>query len=165
MVVLEKLPRGIRNNNPGNIRIGSSKWQGMSAKQTDKNFVQFDKPIMGLRALMKLLLGYQRKNSLKTIAGIIQRYAPSNENNTTAYVNAVAQATGFSATQTIDLENECTLWKIAQAIVDHENGKSPLSEPIHWYSPVIYIAAALMALDYCNDEAAAIIAAREKFDP
>ena len=35
------LPRGIRNNNPGNIRLGDN-WQGMKESQSDKSFVQFE---------------------------------------------------------------------------------------------------------------------------
>ena len=35
------MKRGIRNNNPLNIRHSADKWQGASETQTDKSFVQF----------------------------------------------------------------------------------------------------------------------------
>ncbi len=49
-------PRGIRNNNPGNIRIGKTRWQGQKPVQSDGSFVEFETPAAGLRALMKVLL-------------------------------------------------------------------------------------------------------------
>ena len=36
------LPRGIRNNNPLNIRRGKDQWQGLRAQQTDASFCQFE---------------------------------------------------------------------------------------------------------------------------
>ena len=55
--------RGERNNNPGNIRHGS-KWQGLSAQQTDPSFCQFVSPEYGIRAIYKLLQTYQKKYEL-----------------------------------------------------------------------------------------------------
>lgn len=56
---MAKIARGERNNNPGNIRHGS-KWQGLSAEQTDKDFCQFISPEYGIRAIYKLLQTYQK---------------------------------------------------------------------------------------------------------
>ena len=67
------MARGIRNNNPGNIRHGSSKWQGMSATQTDSEYIQFDDPVYGIRAIVKLLRNYQSRHGLNTIEEIITR--------------------------------------------------------------------------------------------
>lgn len=82
------IPRGIRNNNPANIRKGD-KWQGMSATQTDKAFVQFVSMTWGVRALLKTLKTYVTKHHLHTVEEIISRWAPNNENNTTAYIKTV----------------------------------------------------------------------------
>ncbi len=118
-------PRGIRNNNPGNIRKSADKWQGMSAQQTDTAFVQFTAPVYGLRALAKLLQNYQAKYGLSTIRSIITRWAPPSENNTTAYINAVAAAVGQGADVAIDLyARPEILAKLMRAIVAHENGAS-----------------------------------------
>ena len=53
--------RGIRNNNPGNIRLGAQRWQGQVAddEQGDQSFVQFVNPIAGLRALVRVLDTYR----------------------------------------------------------------------------------------------------------
>ena len=53
-MISENLPRGIRNNNPGNIRVAKIRWQGQKTAQFDQSFVEFDSPEMGLRALMKV---------------------------------------------------------------------------------------------------------------
>lgn len=86
--------RGIRNNNPGNIRWGDD-WQGLvpQAQRTDKSFCQFIKPEYGIRAMIIILRNYQRKHRLSTISGIINRWAPTNENDTQSYINSVAKAT------------------------------------------------------------------------
>ena len=47
------MTRGLRNNNPLNIRKNSTKWQGLSATQTDKSFFQFTSMAYGYRAAFK----------------------------------------------------------------------------------------------------------------
>lgn len=115
--------RGIRNNNPANIRHSSTKWQGQSATQTDAAFVQFDTPEQGIRALSKVLDTYATKYSLRTVRGIINRFAPPSENNTGAYVSAVAGALGVSPDQVIDVA--AFKPKLVAAIIKHENGLNP----------------------------------------
>lgn len=80
--------RGIRNNNPANIRKGD-KWLGLSPVQVDRAFCQFSSMVYGVRALIKTLHTYVTKHGLHTIDEIINRYAPSNENNTQAYINTI----------------------------------------------------------------------------
>jgi len=118
--------RGIRNNNPGNIRWGDD-WQGLvpQAQRTDKSFCQFIKPEYGIRAMIVILRNYQRKYGLKTITEIIQRWAPPNENDTQAYINSVSQATGIDADKPIDLSDSRKLFPLLQAIINHENGSQP----------------------------------------
>lgn len=115
--------RGIRNNNPGNIRHSSTKWQGQSATQTDSAFVQFVTPEYGIRALSKVLDTYSAKYGLNTVRGIINRYAPPSENITGAYVSAVAGALGVSPDQVIDVKGSKA--KLVAAIIKHENGLNP----------------------------------------
>lgn len=89
------LPRGIRNNNPLNIRRSSQKWRGKKDATTDKEFEQFESLELGIRAAYVCIRTYcKRMNSLcitPTIARIIERWAPPAENNTTAYVTAVCK--------------------------------------------------------------------------
>jgi hypothetical protein len=116
------LARGLRNNNPGNIRHGNSNWQGQSATQTDTNFVQFATPESGIRALAKLLTGY-RARGLDTIRKIITRYAPGNENDTEAYIASVAASTGIH--EDVVLAFPSALPALVSAIIKHENGINP----------------------------------------
>ena len=114
-------PRGERNNNPGNIRLSTTRWQGQ-VDGTDPAFVTFDSPASGFRALAKLLRNYQSLYGLRTVRGIIARYAPPSENNTAAYVAAVSAALGVSPDQQIDLNNDATLAALVRAITTHEQG-------------------------------------------
>ncbi len=118
--------RGIRNNNPGNIRWGDE-WKGLvlEVQRTDKSFCQFKAPEFGIRAMIIILRNYQSKYGLKTITGIIKRWAPPNENDTQAYIRSVAQATGTDADKPIDLTDSRKLFPLLQAIIKHENGTQP----------------------------------------
>ncbi len=122
------LPRGIRNHNPGNIRKSSDPWQGLAKDQTDSQFFTFQSPIYGIRALARTLITYQDKHGLNTIEGIIRRWAPDVENNTNAYIRAVAQRTGFEANRPLDMHRFDHLKPLLEAIIQHENGKQPYSD-------------------------------------
>jgi len=121
-----KKPRGIRNNNPGNIRWGDE-WQGLIPKsqRNDKLFCQFTSPEYGIRAMIVILRNYQSKYGLRTITGMIKRWAPPNENDTQAYIDSVAQATGTNSDRPIDLNDSRKLFPLLQAIIRHENGSQP----------------------------------------
>lgn len=121
-----KVPRGIRNHNPGNIRIGSTVWLGQvpKYKQTDKSFVQFETPYYGIRALAKILKNYQRKHGLRTVEEMIRRYAPPVENSTDHYVEFVESKVGYG----IDMVNLPEACKMVKAIILYENGTVPYSD-------------------------------------
>ena len=121
--------RGERNNNPGNIRHGS-KWQGLSAQQTDKDFCQFVSPEYGIRAIYKLLQTYQKKYELNTVESIIDRYAPPNENNTTGYINRAAKDIGVSVNESINVSSKPVAIALATAIVGVELGYQPYSQKV-----------------------------------
>lgn len=120
--------RGIRNNNPGNIRHSKSKWQGLAADQPDKSFVKFTDPVYGIRAIARLLIKYQDDHDLDTVKGLIDRWAPPVENNTTAYINRVARDMGVSPTQSISVHNFEYLYPLVEAIIEHENGSNPYTK-------------------------------------
>lgn len=120
-----KLPsgvRGIRNNNPGNIRRNAIAWQGLSANQTDSAFFQFDAMEYGIRAIGKILMTYQDKYGLNSVQALVSRWAPSIENDTTAYVNAVASDVGVNPDDQIDVHDRDTMFAIIRGIISHENG-------------------------------------------
>lgn len=115
-----KLPRGVRNNNPGNIRRSSDKWVGMADDQSgDAEFVVFKAPEWGIRALARLLIKYE-KMGFDTVRKIISRYAPSNENDTEAYIRAVSRATGFDPDEVIDVDQFEVMKPLVEAIIAHE---------------------------------------------
>lgn len=115
------MTRGLRNNNPGNIRRGAN-WQGMAATQTDSAFIQFLTPEYGIRAIAKLMQTYQ-KLGLQTIRQIINRWAPPTENNTDAYIAAVSRDMGIGP-DTV-LLYAASLPRLITAIIRHENGVQP----------------------------------------
>jgi hypothetical protein len=116
--------RGIRNNNPGNIRYNAAvHWQGQVG--SDGAFVIFDTPASGLRALGIILHNYQVRYGLNTVRGIVSRYAPPSENNTAAYIAGVAAALGVGPDTPIDTGNGQTLTALMTAIITHENGTQP----------------------------------------
>ena len=93
--------RGIRNNNPANLRRTGDRWLGMRQQQTDGAFVQFDTMAYGLRALIVVLRNYYTLHGLRTVRRIIARFAPEGENDTAAYVEYVARIVGRGADEEI----------------------------------------------------------------
>ena len=121
-------PRGLRNNNPGNIRespFDKTQWIGERATDDDKAFEEFETPEYGIRALAVILKNYRLKHGLTSIRGIITRWAPPSENNTTAYINVVAAAVGKHPDVALDFSHD--LQPLITAIIRHENGKQPYS--------------------------------------
>ena len=85
-------PRGLRNNNPLNIRRNKkTTWVGQCDKQEDRAFVQFRSVAYGYRAAFKILQNYRVLYDCVTLRQFIQRWAPSIENNTDEYVKSVAR--------------------------------------------------------------------------
>lgn len=145
------LPRGIRNNNPGNIRIGNNNWQGMKKTGFDPNFVEFENPVYGLRALMKILLTYYSKYGLDTVQSIVNRWAPPHENATDSYAAHVAKILKVKRFEIIDVPKQ--LIPLAKAITVHENGypKKNTIYSKYWYSDNIYKQAYFMATGKLSD--------------
>jgi len=125
-------PRGIRNNNPGNIRHGDP-WQGLAEQQNDPEFCTFKSPAYGIRAMARLLINYQDKYGLRTIRQVVERYAPPNENNTGAYVQFVAGKAGRSADAHLDLHTYDDLRPVLEAMIRQENGQGLLPTVNTWY--------------------------------
>ncbi len=120
------LPRGLRNNNPGNLVQSKLAWTGKVSNPTDSRFEQFTSQYYGTRALVKNLLDY-RKKGFSTVQGIINRWAPPVENNTSAYVKGVAAALRVAPTAVI--ANSATVYAdLAWSIACHENGKAAMDK-------------------------------------
>lgn len=117
--------RGIRNNNPGNLRKTKDPWQGLAETQTDKDFFVFQNPIYGIRALARTLIRYQDRHGLSTTRQIITRWAPSAENDTAAYIKGVVMATEFGADVELNMHEYAHLKAMTKAIILFENGQQP----------------------------------------
>ena len=124
-------PRGIRNNNPGNIRHGQN-WQGLNpdGRNIDPAFCVFKSPVFGIRALAKVLMNYKKIHGLNTVRQIISRYAPPNENQTKAYIQTVAQQIGVYPDTVIDIEERGILTVFIKAVIRMENGIQPYSDEV-----------------------------------
>ena len=97
--------RGIRNNNPLNIRHSADRWEGARIEQTDKSFVQFQTMAYGYRAAWKVLESYwkhfKRQRQPFTVAHIIARWAPPSENHTDGYVSTVLKLTSLGGKENL----------------------------------------------------------------
>lgn len=132
------LPRGIRNCNPLNIRIGN-KWKGEVASPTDKEFEQFSCMHYGLRAGFILLRRYIERYHLDTVTEIISRWAPASENNTRAYINRVCERMGISALEKISFSDRKTMVALVDAMILNECGTTIANDLIEdAYTIVLY---------------------------
>lgn len=130
-------PRGIRMNNPGNIKEpkgGGIEWVGERATDDDPIFEEFTQPVYGIRALARILLVYQNKYDLYTLRGIINRWAPPRDNNDTeAYIHSVAKSMPIPMPPgyTFRLKNSKVIFEgLIKAIIKHENGCQPYSDEL-----------------------------------
>lgn len=126
---LPSLPRGIRNNNAGNLIITKERWKGQidPSIAIDKTFMQFITFEYGLRAMLKDLMNDINKGK-NTIEKVISEYAPKSENNTTAYINSVSKVLSIKPTDTIKADKP-TLKVLSKAISMVENGLNyPISD-------------------------------------
>ncbi|WP_342632489.1 structural protein [Marinobacter alkaliphilus] len=122
-------PRGIRNNNPGNLENNGIPWQGLAESQTDSRFYQFTDPVWGIRALARTLKTYRENYGLTTAKDIISRWAPAHENDTESYARAVAGALGTDPYTYIS-DSPDTRMKLVKAIIKHENGIQPYPDDL-----------------------------------
>lgn len=114
--------RGLRNNNPGNIRLSRTLWQGEVRPSKDNAFCQFRSMAYGYRALIRLLQNYRKNNGCRTMADFINRWAPPVENNTLGYISRVCREMHVPASYVPDVNDEATMCAFAAAVSLVENG-------------------------------------------
>jgi hypothetical protein len=112
------LPRGLRNNSPGNIRTGDN-WQGMVG--SEDGFVQFSNIAWGIRAMATDIAGDMLYDKMDTIAKLINEYAPPgvDNNHTANYIAYVSQRTGFAPNQALPFTLD-TLRGLMRAMMEFE---------------------------------------------
>ena len=118
----QRIPRGIRNNNPLNLRVGNN-WKGEVANPSDHTFEQFTEMKWGVRAAFIVLRNYIQRHKCNTIRKIISRWAPANENNTQAYIATVSQRANIKPDEVINVDNTCQMIALLLAMCYVENGQ------------------------------------------
>ena len=118
--------RGIRNNNPFNLKKGST-WKGERPSQVDPTFEEFSSMEMGIRAGLKLIINHisgfgGKRKPMNSIAKLIAVWAPPTENNTVEYVRTVSKLSGIPKTRTIYPNDRRTILAIAKAMTRVECG-------------------------------------------
>lgn len=114
-------PRGIRNNNPLNIRIGNT-WLGERPNPTDDAFEEFVSIEYGYRAAFCILRRYIRRYGKNTITAIVSTWAPANENNTQRYIDFVADKMQLSPADIIDYGDRERMTQLVAAMQQMECG-------------------------------------------
>lgn len=120
------MPRGIRNNNPGNLNYAGQAGATMEGGEGGR-FAVFESMQHGVAALYKQLQLYF-KRGINTLSSIVKTYAPASDNNNVdAYISALSKATGKGANEVLDSGDTATMARLMKGIVDHENGKGYIS--------------------------------------
>ena len=124
------MSRGLRNNNPGNIRISPVRYQGEIVPSADPAFKQFRSILWGYRAMFVLLHTYRVKHGLSTLRGMIHRYAPPVENHTEGYLQAVCNRSGIPADRPLNTLDGTAMIPIVTAMSRVENGAEAIAGDI-----------------------------------
>ncbi len=115
-------PRGLRNRNPLNIRHNADRFAGEINPSSDPAFKQFESNAYGYRAAFRILHTYLVKHRIRTLRGIIERFAPPAENRTTAYLSAVARRAALLPDSRVRPSDSALLIRIVAAMSYVENG-------------------------------------------
>lgn len=127
---------GVRLNNPGNLEWGSP-WEGLVPREQSRyyksgtpqqqRFCEFADAASGIRAIARTLITYfdKRKardgSAIDTVAEVVERWAPSFENNTSAYANHVAKLMSVDPDQILDIKSYDVMYGLVTGIIAHEN--------------------------------------------
>ncbi len=127
---------GVRLNNPGNLEWGSP-WEGLVPREQSRyyktgtgqqqRFCEFKDAASGIRAIARTLITYfdkrkaQDGSPIDTVAEVVARWAPSFENNTSAYANHVAKLMSVDPDQILDIKSYDVMYGLVTGIIAHEN--------------------------------------------
>ncbi|MBV1823387.1 structural protein [Komagataeibacter oboediens] len=120
------IPRGIRNNNPGNLDYVGQPGAHLETGVPYPRFADFPTMADGIRALRDQLLRYAERG-LTTVASIISVYAPPTENVTSAYIASLCRHMGVQADTVLDLRDPATMRGLIEGITTMENGPGHIS--------------------------------------
>lgn len=119
---METLSRGYRNCNPGNIRLGASRFLGEYCDSEDPEFRQFEAMEWGYRAMFLVIHNYGELYGIHSLRGIISRWAPSHENDTANYAAVVARRLGIPVGGYINTLSRDVMCAMVAAMSWIENG-------------------------------------------
>lgn len=146
--MVQSILRGIKNNNPGNLRFTGTKWKGLKG-QDSKGFCIFDTPENGLRAaalnvffVVGILQNAKKPINLENFGDL---WAPVSDNPGSTpgqYGRDLAKTMGVSSTATMDLTDQSVMALLLPAIVKNENGIFPA------YSAQVYASGISAARQY-----------------
>jgi len=119
------MTRGIRNNNPLNLRKTSISWRGKKTDGTDPDFEQFDNMYNGIRAALVNIRTMVRVHGCRTVEDVIRRWAPASDgNNTEAYIRTVCTKARIRRTDKVLPNVKDNICKLAWAMAYVENGQT-----------------------------------------
>ena len=119
--IRKSMTRGIRNNNPGNIRRNGDRWLG-EIEGKDRSFKTFESMAWGARAMFHLLDNYRIFYGCDTLEKLIGRWAPPVENDTEKYVSFVSERSNVPRNCKISTTNRNVMIPVVQAMIRMENG-------------------------------------------
>ena len=122
------LERGVRNNNPLNIKKKvSNAWDGIAEDQSgDSIFATFESAEYGIRAALRTLVTYQNKHKLKTPSEMLARWAPPSENIVSDYVATVKDLSGLSMDDPMVIGNNQKTLDLIRSMVAMENSQKAM---------------------------------------
>lgn len=151
----QRLPRGIRNNNPGNLNYVGQSGASKEDNGSNSRFAKWKSPREGIVGMAKQLLLYHKRN-IRTVPAIISKYAPPGENDTNAYISRVCKTMGVTPNDILDLRNDDVLSSLMGAIIPHENAGYTYRSDLLKSSA----AAAISGVPVSSDESSNDIASR-----
>lgn len=124
----QAVKRGERNNNPGNLNFAGQ--AGASLESPGGRFARFETSFDGLRALSRQLMLYAGRG-INSVEKIISTWAPaSDNNNTSAYIQAVSQRLGVDPRVALNMKDPQTMSALMSSIIHHENGRNIYSREL-----------------------------------
>lgn len=119
--------RGLRNNNPGNIKFNpNSPWKGSMRDANgnyvnDGGFVQFDTPEAGIRAMTMNLLSYDNRG-VNTVRGIVNNWSTTDR---ASYTKFLSEQLGVKPDDVVNVKDPAVMQQLVRGIIQMENGKVP----------------------------------------
>lgn len=117
----QPLPRGLRNNNPLNIRHSPDEFQGEDKciYTRDKEFKRFKTIIYGYRAACCIIRTYLLKD-INTVRQIVARWCP--DESAPAYTDFVCRKTGLKPHRVLRYADQDNIVSLVAAMSEFENG-------------------------------------------